>query len=179
MKCPKCQFENPDGSIFCRECGSKLESICPSCQSTNPPDYQFCGECGYNLQSTIKDKQEEHPKEKLTPISSSDSERKYVTVLFSDMSGYTAMTEKLDPEEAKMNNLITDHFPKKDFHAKVQEFADRMSKRIPIAVKEIKRTVHEGMETTLRQCLSIEMGGPSESSIINTPRMRCRNTRRY
>jgi enoyl-CoA hydratase len=63
------------------------------------------------------------------------------------------------PEEAKRNNLITDHFPKKDFHAKVQEFADRMSKRIPIAVKEIKRTVHDGMETTLRHCLSIEMGG--------------------
>ncbi len=63
------------------------------------------------------------------------------------------------PEEAKKNNLITDHFPKKDFHAKVQEFADRMSKRIPIAVKEIKRTVHDGMETTLRHSLSIEMGG--------------------
>jgi enoyl-CoA hydratase len=63
------------------------------------------------------------------------------------------------PEEAKRNNLITDHFPKKDFHAKVQEFADRMSKRIPVAVKEIKRTVHDGMETTLRHCLSIEMGG--------------------
>ena len=30
-----------------------------------------------------------------------DSERKHVTVLFSDMSGYTAMTEKLDPEEVK------------------------------------------------------------------------------
>lgn len=63
------------------------------------------------------------------------------------------------PEEAKRNNLITDHFPKKDFHAKVQEFADRMSNRIPIAVKEIKRTVHDGMDTTLRHCLSIEMGG--------------------
>jgi len=63
------------------------------------------------------------------------------------------------PEEAKRNNLITDHFPKKDFHAKVQEFADRMSRRIPVAVKEIKRTVHDGMETTLRHCLSIEMGG--------------------
>jgi enoyl-CoA hydratase len=63
------------------------------------------------------------------------------------------------PEEAKRYNLITNHFPKKDFHAKVQEFADRMSKRIPVAVREIKKTVHEGMETTLGHCLSIEMGG--------------------
>lgn len=30
-----------------------------------------------------------------------NGERKYVTVLFSDMSGYTAMSERLDPEEVK------------------------------------------------------------------------------
>jgi class 3 adenylate cyclase/tetratricopeptide (TPR) repeat protein len=30
-----------------------------------------------------------------------ESERKLVTVMFSDMSGYTAMTERLDPEEVK------------------------------------------------------------------------------
>jgi len=30
-----------------------------------------------------------------------ESERKHVTVLFSDVSGYTAMTERLDPEEVK------------------------------------------------------------------------------
>jgi class 3 adenylate cyclase len=30
-----------------------------------------------------------------------DGERKYVSVLFSDMSGYTAMSERLDPEEVK------------------------------------------------------------------------------
>lgn len=62
-------------------------------------------------------------------------------------------------EEAKKNGLITDHFSKKDFQARVQEFADKMSKRIPVAVNEIKQTVHKGMDTTLRHCLSIEMGG--------------------
>ena len=30
-----------------------------------------------------------------------ESERKHATVLFSDLSGYTALTEKLDPEEVK------------------------------------------------------------------------------
>ena len=101
MKCPACQFENPEGKKFCGRCGNKLESICPSCQSSNPPDFQFCGDCGHNLKDTIKTKPEDHPKEKLTPLPPSDSARKYVTVLFSDMSGYTAMTEKLDPEEVK------------------------------------------------------------------------------
>jgi class 3 adenylate cyclase/tetratricopeptide (TPR) repeat protein len=37
----------------------------------------------------------------LRTTSSSPGERKHVTVLFSDLSGYTTMSEKLDPEEAK------------------------------------------------------------------------------
>ena len=35
------------------------------------------------------------------PRLSTHGERKHVTVLFSDLSGYTAMTEQLDPEEVK------------------------------------------------------------------------------
>jgi class 3 adenylate cyclase/tetratricopeptide (TPR) repeat protein len=92
MKCFKCQFENPEGKKFCQECGSKLILICPQCKAENLPPGKFCGDCGQRL--------EEHPT-KEESISPSDSERKYVTVLFSDMSGYTAMTEKIDPEEVK------------------------------------------------------------------------------
>ena len=33
--------------------------------------------------------------------SKTEGERKHVTVLFSELSGYTTMTEKLDPEEVK------------------------------------------------------------------------------
>ena len=49
MKCPECQFENPEGIKFCGECGTKLERICPKCNSSNPPQFKFCGECGHNL----------------------------------------------------------------------------------------------------------------------------------
>jgi class 3 adenylate cyclase/tetratricopeptide (TPR) repeat protein len=93
MKCPKCQFENPEGKKFCGRCGTKMESICPSCQSANPPDFQFCGDCGHQLEA--------EPSLKAKPLPPTDSERKHVTVLFSDMSSYTAMTEKMDPEEVK------------------------------------------------------------------------------
>jgi class 3 adenylate cyclase/tetratricopeptide (TPR) repeat protein len=93
VKCPKCQFENREGKKFCGRCGTKIESICPSCQSANPPDFQFCGDCGHRLEA--------EPSPKSQPLPPSDSARKHVTVLFSDMSGYTAMTEKLDPEETK------------------------------------------------------------------------------
>ncbi len=65
---------------------------CPNCQFDNPEGFEFCGKCGQRL--------EEFPEaEEAAPRT--ESERKYVTVLFSDLSGYTALSEKLDPEEVK------------------------------------------------------------------------------
>jgi class 3 adenylate cyclase/tetratricopeptide (TPR) repeat protein len=92
MKCPKCQFDNREGAKFCGKCRAKLLLVCSQCNSENPPDNVFCDECGQDLRKRQK------PKEP-TPLS--EGERKYVTVLFSDLSGYTAMSEKLDPEEVK------------------------------------------------------------------------------
>jgi class 3 adenylate cyclase/tetratricopeptide (TPR) repeat protein len=92
MQCLKCRFDNRDGIKFCEDCGAKLELECPSCNKKIPLGTKFCGECGHQLivKKIIK---------KQSPAI--DSERKNVTVLFSDMSGYTAMTERLDPEEVK------------------------------------------------------------------------------
>lgn len=105
MQCPKCQYENPDGRKFCRECGSDLILACPKCSSEILPSDKFCGACRYDLRaapSTAFDKpSDQKPHEEKKPLPPTDSARKYVTVLFSDMSGYTAMTEKLDPEEVK------------------------------------------------------------------------------
>ena len=92
MKCPSCQTENPDTRKFCRECGAKLILTCPKCNSENAPEDKFCGECGQKL---------DEPVETEKPVPESDGERKHVTVLFSDLTGYTAMSEKLDPEEVK------------------------------------------------------------------------------
>jgi class 3 adenylate cyclase len=73
MKCRRCEAEQPEGAKFCNECGSKL-------QLTGYPDTEF-----------------EQPTAHPTPA----PERKHVTVLFSDITGYTSMTEKLDPEQVK------------------------------------------------------------------------------
>jgi class 3 adenylate cyclase len=65
---------------------------CPECTVEIPDDSKFCKECGYHLVGDTKTQDN-----KLI----TESERKYVTILFSDLSGYTAMTERLDPEEVK------------------------------------------------------------------------------
>jgi enoyl-CoA hydratase/carnithine racemase len=63
----------------------------------------------------------------------------------------------ISPEEAERIGMITGSFKKDEFHAKVQEFADIMSKRPPIAVKAVKLAVHQGLDTSIRHGLSIEM----------------------
>jgi len=65
---------------------------CPKCRTELPDDANFCPKCG--LEVGVK---EQPQKSTSTP----DAERKRVTALFSDLTGYTAMAEKLDPEEVK------------------------------------------------------------------------------
>ena len=110
MKCQSCQFENPDGAKFCIQCGVPMEFRCPNCGAATPAQGKFCMACGHPLVDAEKSPLRDYsapssytPKhladQILTSRSAVEGERKIVTVLFSDLSGYTAMTERLDPEE--------------------------------------------------------------------------------
>ncbi|MBW1789551.1 MAG: AAA family ATPase, partial [Deltaproteobacteria bacterium] len=110
MKCPKCQAENAESKKFCRKCGTKLLLACPKCSAEILPDDDFCGDCGHNLRkpketppidySQPQSYTPKHLADKiLTTRSSIEGERKLVTVLFADVANYTAISEKLDPEE--------------------------------------------------------------------------------
>jgi class 3 adenylate cyclase/tetratricopeptide (TPR) repeat protein len=95
MKCPKCQTENPELNRFCRECGAKLSLFCPQCGTEVLPEDKFCGKCGHNL--TLPEGLTEKILSQRNKI---EGERKQVTVMFCDMEGFTALVEKLGPEEA-------------------------------------------------------------------------------
>jgi class 3 adenylate cyclase/tetratricopeptide (TPR) repeat protein len=116
MKCPKCQFENPNGTKFCGECGTKLEKVCPKCNYSNPPHFKFCGDCGHNLtlssEPTRKELSFDEKIEKiqkylpagitekiLSQRDKIEGERKQVTVMFCDMKGFTPLADELGPEE--------------------------------------------------------------------------------
>lgn len=110
MKCSKCQSENREGAKFCQGCGSELELTCPSCGQPLQPNARFCDECGKDLREPAEAQpidfsapQSYTPKflaEKiLTSKTAMEGERKLVTVFFADVANFTAMSEKLDPEE--------------------------------------------------------------------------------
>jgi len=65
---------------------------CPNCRTELPEKANFCPNCG--LEAGVKGQPQK-------PTPTPDAERKRITALFSDHTEYTAMTEKLDPEEVK------------------------------------------------------------------------------
>ena len=93
MKCPECHFSNRDSANFCTECGYRFEFTCPDCLSSINSGKFYCKKCNRNLTIYLESE--------IVEISEQVSERKNVTVLFSDLSGYTTLCEKCDAEEVK------------------------------------------------------------------------------
>jgi len=88
--CPACGTHAEAGQRFCGECGTVLQNVCAACGAKNPVSYRFCGTCGSPLLTRLSP-QSAPPRE----------ERRWATVLFADVSGFTAMSEHMDPEDVK------------------------------------------------------------------------------
>jgi class 3 adenylate cyclase/tetratricopeptide (TPR) repeat protein len=103
MKCPYCQTAVLSNAKFCRQCGHRLQTNCPSCGATNPPKSKFCGECGNTLVDAFDADAppDISPPEAVKPLIVSQGERRHLTILFTDVSGYTRMVEQFDPEDVQ------------------------------------------------------------------------------
>ncbi len=88
-RCPSCGAENAPTQPFCGSCGMRLVLVCPSCEVVNEVTSDFCGSCGTRLKTS----------DRFRP--SLREERRIATVLFADLSGFTSLSERLDPEEVK------------------------------------------------------------------------------
>src|SRR6516165_455379 len=75
-------------------CGSALARRCPSCGAEAPATAQFCMSCGAELSVA-------QPAHARAAALERGEERRLVTVLFADLSGYTAVAERLDHETVK------------------------------------------------------------------------------
>ena len=84
-KCPACGEAVPDNARYCPACGVAVDAgggiACPACREPNPQRARFCHSCGAPLSFDI------------------EADRRVVTVLFADISGFTGLTEHADPED--------------------------------------------------------------------------------
>src|SRR5262245_56849187 len=95
--CPNCASENPERARFCMSCGAELAPLCPSCGAENPAGAKFCIECG----TALSDAAAAPSAPATAPAEAPPEERRQVTILFADLSGYTAAAERMDPEAVK------------------------------------------------------------------------------
>src|SRR6266540_6805607 len=101
MQCPQCQYENLPDSVFCPQCGAKLEKACPRCQAANLLTSNFCRKCGSSLGGQSLVSQTVDPRFQPPDSSSPEAERRQLTVMFCDLVGSTALSTQLDPEELR------------------------------------------------------------------------------
>jgi class 3 adenylate cyclase len=90
---------------------------CPACNQENPDGFRFCGSCGAELVSAPA------PREV----------RKTVTVVFCDVTGSTAMGERLDPESTR--RVMARYFD--EMRAAIERHGGRVEKFIGDAVMAV------------------------------------------
>jgi class 3 adenylate cyclase/tetratricopeptide (TPR) repeat protein len=87
VRCPACGTETGPRSRYCPACGVAIAaadvSTCLACGNANPSNARFCAACGSHLAAV------------------GEAERRIITVLFADLTGFTSLTERLDPENVR------------------------------------------------------------------------------
>ncbi len=111
LTCTACGTPNEAGAKFCNECGTRLASTCPACGTDNPGGAKFCRECGTAMSGASGPAEpsavagaasgEGRP-------SAAVAERRLVSVMFTDLVGFTTVSEHHDAEETR--DLLSRYF---------------------------------------------------------------------
>ena len=116
--CGTCGGENPEGMGFCGHCGAQAEELwkCAACGGENASAMRFCGHCGAaNSGLPSAPPQEDGERDVADALRSFvaeqvadllveagdklPEERRLITALFADVSGFTSLADRLDPED--------------------------------------------------------------------------------
>ncbi len=87
VDCPSCGSDVAATHRYCPQCATPLSGagglFCEACRSPNPANAHFCYHCGAMLGALA------------------DADRRIITVLFADLTGFTPLTEQLDAEHVR------------------------------------------------------------------------------
>jgi hypothetical protein len=133
MQCSACGAENPAGARFCNACGAAQAATCPACGHHNRAGSRFCNDCGARIDGTsTPSPSAPSPRAPAT----SHEERRWVTVLFADLSGFTSISERLDPEDVKtLANTFAEQMS-----AEVRRFGGTVLNVMGDAIRGARRT---------------------------------------
>ncbi len=123
MICTNCGSENRHGAKFCSECATPLAAACPSCGTVNPPTAKFCSECATPLVAGARPARGAgggagegpapspgtpgagtsagRPDDAAAGSGAAVAERRLVSILFTDLVGFTTFAEGRDSEEVR------------------------------------------------------------------------------
>jgi len=120
MTCAGCHSEVSPDFAFCPRCGRRLPAACPGCGFACEPDFAFCPRCGAAQRPAAgaatgggapaarapAPSPSPAPPAPAPVVAAPDgsmreADRRQVTVLFADLTGFTALSERLDPEDVR------------------------------------------------------------------------------
>src|SRR5215210_779831 len=113
--CAACGEPVLRGMRYCGHCGTAVAMwwSCAACSGENPPGTRFCGHCGRpadaaeevastpdHVSETLRSFVAGQVAERLVEAGGViPEERRLITALFADVSGFTTLADKLDPEQ--------------------------------------------------------------------------------
>ena len=109
MHCSRCRHPNPTGAKFCAECGADLRRQCSGCGVELALGAKFCIECGAPAQGIASTAAAaavaaDGPRTDRDDPANSDAtsaDRRQAVVLFADITGYTELCARSDPEQVQ------------------------------------------------------------------------------
>jgi class 3 adenylate cyclase/predicted ATPase len=131
MVCSNCGTPNGPGAKFCAECGTVLSQACPACGSMLTPGARFCSNCGTPTGAGVGAAAGAGPGTSTATSTGAGTspglgvsrpagtlpspggsapvaERRFVSVLFADLVGFTTLSEGRDAEETR--ELLSHYF---------------------------------------------------------------------
>jgi class 3 adenylate cyclase/tetratricopeptide (TPR) repeat protein len=155
INCSNCSAGNPADSRFCGNCGASLAQECSECGHENPAANNFCASCGSLLRpdASAEDTTRSRPPAGET-ITADLGERRFVSVLFADLVGFTAYSESRDPEEVRA--MLTRYFDRAQ--EVIERFGGEVEKFIGDAVTAFwgtRQAQEDDAERAVRSALEL------------------------